>query len=29
MTDWTDGYSAEIGYTYGYYAELDPLSAIS
>ena len=25
MTDWTDGYVADIGYTYGYYAELNPL----
>ncbi|MBK7000903.1 MAG: class I SAM-dependent methyltransferase [Rhodoferax sp.] len=25
MTDWTDGYVAEIGYTFGYYAELNPL----
>lgn len=25
MTDWTSGYVAEIGYTYGYYAELNPL----
>lgn len=22
MTDWTDGYVAEVGYTHGYYAEL-------
>ena len=22
MTDWTEGYVAEIGYTHGYYAEL-------
>lgn len=25
MSAWTDGYVAEIGYTYGYYAELNPL----
>jgi hypothetical protein len=25
MTDWTAGYVAEIGYTYGYYTELNPL----
>ena len=25
MTDWTDGYVAEIGYTYGYYPELNPM----
>ncbi len=25
MTDWTDGYVAEIGYTFGYYTELNPL----
>lgn len=25
MTDWTDGYVADIGYTFGYYAELNPL----
>ncbi|MEC4747736.1 class I SAM-dependent methyltransferase [Methylomicrobium sp. Wu6] len=25
MTDWTSGYVADIGYTYGYYAELNPL----
>lgn len=24
-TDWTDGYHADIGYTYGYYSELNPL----
>lgn len=24
MTDWTGGYVADIGYTYGYYAELNP-----
>lgn len=24
MTDWTAGYVADIGYTYGYYAELNP-----
>jgi SAM-dependent methyltransferase len=25
MTDWTSGYVADIGYTYGYYLELNPL----
>lgn len=25
MTDWTAGYVADIGYTYGYYHELNPL----
>jgi SAM-dependent methyltransferase len=25
MTDWTAGYMADIGYTYGYYSELNPL----
>jgi len=25
MSDWTAGYIAEIGYTYGYYGELNPL----
>lgn len=25
MTDWTAGYMADVGYTYGYYAELNPL----
>jgi len=25
MTDWTAGYVADIGYTYGYYSELNPL----
>ncbi len=25
MTDWTAGYVADIGYTYGYYVELNPL----
>lgn len=25
MNDWTDGYVADIGYTYGYYSELNPL----
>lgn len=25
MTTWTSGYVADIGYTYGYYAELNPL----
>jgi len=27
MIDWTAGYVADIGYTYGYYAELNPLRA--
>ncbi len=27
MTDWTSGYVADIGYTYGYYLELNPLRA--
>lgn len=27
MSDWTLGYVADIGYTYGYYAELNPLRA--
>ena len=27
MTDWTAGYVADIGYTYGYYTELHPLRA--
>lgn len=25
MTDWTDGYVADIGYTFGYYTELNPV----
>jgi len=25
MTDWTAGYVADIGYTFGYYAELNPM----
>lgn len=25
MSDWSEGYVADIGYTYGYYAELNPL----
>ncbi len=25
MSDWTDGYVSEIGYTFGYYSELNPL----
>ena len=25
MSDWTAGYVADIGYTFGYYAELNPL----
>jgi len=27
MSDWTAGYVADIGYTYGYYNELNPLRA--
>ena len=27
MTDWTAGYVADIGYTFGYYPELNPLRA--
>lgn len=27
MSDWTSGYVADIGYTYGYYSELNPLRA--
>ncbi len=27
MNDWTAGYMADIGYTYGYYRELNPLHA--
>ncbi|SEN35282.1 Predicted methyltransferase regulatory domain-containing protein [Duganella sp. CF517] len=27
MTDWTGGYVADVGYTYGYYGELNPLRA--
>jgi SAM-dependent methyltransferase len=27
MTDWTAGYMADIAYTYGYYAEVNPLRA--
>ncbi len=27
MTDWTAGYVADVGYTYGYYNELNPLRA--
>ena len=27
MSDWTAGYVADIGYTYGYYTELNPLHA--
>lgn len=27
MSDWTAGYMADIAYTYGYYAELNPLRA--
>ena len=25
MTDWTEGYVADIGYTFGYYADLNPI----
>ena len=25
MSDWTEGYVAEIDYTFGYYSELNPL----
>ena len=28
MSDWTSGYVADIGYTYGYYAELNPLRMV-
>lgn len=24
MSNWTDGYVSDVGYTYGYYAELNP-----
>lgn len=27
MSDWSEGYLVEIGYTYGYYSELNPLKA--
>lgn len=27
MPDWTDGYVSDIGYTYGYYAEMNPFRA--
>jgi hypothetical protein len=27
MSDWTHGYVADVGYTYGYYGELNPLNA--
>jgi len=27
MSDWAEGYLVEIGYTYGYYSELNPLKA--
>ena len=27
MSDWTDGYVSEVGYTFGYYSELNPLRA--
>jgi SAM-dependent methyltransferase len=27
MTDWTSGYMADVGYTFGYYQELNPLRA--
>lgn len=25
MTDWTEGYTTDVGYTYGYFSELNPL----
>jgi len=25
MSDWTAGYVTDVGYTYGYYSELNPL----
>jgi hypothetical protein len=25
MSDWTAGYVADVGYTFGYYTELNPL----
>ena len=28
MSDWNDGYVTDIGYTFGYYAELNPLRAL-
>ena len=28
MTDWTYGYVADVDYTFGYYAELNPLRAV-
>lgn len=28
MSDWTSGYVADIGYTYGYYGELNPLRSV-
>ncbi len=28
MSDWTDGYVTEIGYTYGYYVDLNPLRTV-
>lgn len=27
MSDWSEGYVTEVGYTYGYYQELNPLRA--
>lgn len=27
MTDWTEGYMTDVDYTYGYYAELNPMRA--
>ena len=27
LTDWTSGYIADIGYTYGYYSALNPVRA--
>lgn len=29
MNDWTAGYVADIGYTFGYYDEMNPLRALS
>ena len=28
MNEWTDGYVADVGYTFGYYSELNPASAV-
>ena len=27
MSDWTEGYFTDVGYTFGYYRELNPLHA--